>query len=100
MVSSGLIAIFMYSWSKYGLLEVGGNFTTSTCHRITPIACLGEHHHLLTLHGPMVYCCLCDKSNGVQVDPFPEDDVVCHLVGLHFALHLNVEDLEVLASCG
>jgi hypothetical protein len=34
-----------------------------------------------------------NQGNGVEVDPFPEDDVVHHLVSLHSTLHLNVEDL-------
>ncbi len=42
---------------------------------------------------------LCNEGDGVQVDPLPEYDLVCHLVCLHFALHLNVEDLQTLASC-
>ena len=42
---------------------------------------------------------LCDKGDGVQVDPLPEDDLVHHLMCLHLTLHLYVEDLEVLASC-
>lgn len=32
----------------------------------------------------------------VQADPLPEDDVFGHDVGLHLALHLDVEDLEGL----
>ena len=52
----------------------------------------------LTFHGPVVNSCLCDKCNGVQVDPLPEDDIICHLVCFHLALHLNVEDLQVLSS--
>lgn len=53
----------------------------------------------LTFHGPMEDRRLCNKGNSVQVDPFPENDLVCHLVCLHFALHLNIEDLQTLASC-
>jgi hypothetical protein len=40
----------------------------------------------------------CHQGNGIQVDPFPKYDIINHLVGLHFALHLNVKDLQVLPS--
>ena len=46
----------------------------------------------------MVDSGLRDESYGVEVDPLPEDDVVRHLMCLHLALHLNVEDLQVLAG--
>ena len=52
----------------------------------------------LPLHGPVVDGGLRYQGDGVEVDPLPEDDVVRHLVGLHLALHLNVEDLQVLGS--
>ncbi len=52
----------------------------------------------LTFHGPMIDCGLSDEGNGVEVDPFPEDYIICHLVCLHFALHLNVENLEIFSS--
>ena len=45
----------------------------------------------------MVDSGLRDESYGVEVDPLPEDDVVCHLMYLHLAFHLNVVDLQVLA---
>ena len=32
----------------------------------------------------------------IQADPFPEDDILCHDVSLHLALHLDVEDLKGL----
>ncbi len=47
----------------------------------------------------MVHSGLRNQGNGVQVDPLPKDDLICHLVSLHFALHLDVEDLQVLSSC-
>lgn len=53
----------------------------------------------LTLHGPVVDSGFRDKSYRVQVNPLPEYDVISHLVCLHLALHLDVEDLQVLASC-
>ena len=53
---------------------------------------------MLTLHGPVVDGGLCNQGDGVEVDPLPERDVLDHLVGLHLALHLNVEYLETLCS--
>lgn len=52
----------------------------------------------LTFHGPMEDSGFRHQGNGIQVDPPPKDDVIGHLVSLHFALHLDVEDLQVLAS--
>ena len=46
----------------------------------------------------MVYSGVCDKCDGVEADPLPEGDVVCHVVGLHLGLHLDVEDLESLVG--
>lgn len=51
-----------------------------------------------TLHGPVVDGGLGYQGNGVEVDPLPEHDLVCHLVSLHLALHLDVEDLDVFTS--
>ena len=34
----------------------------------------------------------------IETDPLPEDDVFCHDVRLHLALHLDVEDLESFLS--
>ncbi len=34
----------------------------------------------------------------IKTDPFPEDNIFCHNMCLHFALHLDVEDLESLLS--
>lgn len=52
----------------------------------------------VTLHAPMVDCVVCDQGDGVEGDPLPEGDVVCHRVSLHLALHLNVEDLKGFGS--
>ena len=52
---------------------------------------------MLTLHGPVVDGSLGYQGDGVEVDPLPEGDFLHHLVGLHLALHLNVEDLQTLA---
>lgn len=46
----------------------------------------------------MVDSSFCHQGNGIQVDPLPKYDIISHLVSLHFALHLNVEDLQVLPS--
>ena len=51
-----------------------------------------------TFHRPMKDSSLGNQGDGVEVDPLPEDDVVHHLVSLHSALHLNIEDLQVLSS--
>ena len=53
---------------------------------------------MLTLHGPVVDAGVSDKGNGVEVDPLPEGYVLHHLVGLHLALHLNVENLQAFPS--
>ena len=53
---------------------------------------------MLTLHGPVVDGGLGDEGDGVEVDPLPEGHVLHHLVCLHLALHLNVEDLQALPS--
>ena len=42
----------------------------------------------------MIDARFCHKSNSIERDPLPEDDVVRHGVGLHLGLHLNVEDLQ------
>lgn len=38
------------------------------------------------------------QTDSVHIDPLPEGDFLRHRVGLHLALHLNVEDLEGAAS--
>lgn len=50
----------------------------------------------ITLHAPVVDCVVCDEGNSVEGDPLPEGHVIRHCVGLHLALHLNVEDLQSL----
>lgn len=58
-----------------------------------------SHHKILTFHAPVVDGIVCDETDGVNTDPLPESHFICHCVCLHFALHLNVEDLKGLASC-
>jgi len=52
-----------------------------------------------TFHAPVVDGRVCSQSNSVDSDPLPELDVLGHRVRLHFALHLNVEDLQRLGRC-
>ena len=58
--------------------------------------------HLLrlrvALHGPVVDVGLGYQGDGVQADPLPEDDTLRHVVRLHLAFHLQVEDLKCTAS--
>ena len=58
--------------------------------------------HLLrlrvSLHGPMVDAGLGYQGDGVEADPLPEDDSLRHVVGFHFALHLQIEDLKRTAG--
>ena len=39
------------------------------------------------------------QSDGVDTDPLPELNVFSHRVRFHFALHLNVEDLQSFCRC-
>ena len=48
----------------------------------------------ISLHAPVVDSGLRHQGDHVLGDPLPEDDVVCHRVGLHFRLHLDVEYLK------
>ena len=48
---------------------------------------------VFTFHGPVIDRGFCYQGDGVEVDPLPEGDVLHHLMGLHLALHLYVEDL-------
>ena len=66
-------------------------------HSTTP-HCLELFQIELTLHGPVVDGGLGNQGNGVEVDPLPEHDVLHHLMGLHLALHLNIEYLQTLPS--
>ncbi len=52
----------------------------------------------LTFHGPVKYGCFRDYGNIVQTDPFPEDHFLRIGVGLHFALHFDIEYLQCLSS--
>lgn len=54
----------------------------------------------LTLHAPVINTCVSDKSYSVHRNPFPEYHIFCHCVRFHLALHLNVEYLKSLTSCG
>jgi len=40
-----------------------------------------------------------DQSDGVHIDPPPEDNVLGHDVVLHLGLEIQVENLELLAAC-
>ena len=53
----------------------------------------------VALHAPVEHSVVRYHADGVDVDPFPEVDLLGQVVGLHLALHLNVEDLESAASC-
>ena len=48
----------------------------------------------VTLHWPMIHGCLGNKCNHVLWYPLPENDIICHCVGFHLALHLNIKYLE------
>lgn len=52
----------------------------------------------VALHAPMVDGGIRHQTDSVHIDPLPEGDFLRHRVGLHLALHLNVEDLEGAAS--
>ena len=52
-----------------------------------------------TFHAPVVDCGVRGQCHCVNSNPLPELDVLGHRVGLHLALHLNVEDLQRLPSC-
>ena len=57
-----------------------------------------NHQNKAAFNLPVVDCCLCDKGDGVETDPLPKNDVICHIVGLHLWLHLDVENLQSLAG--
>ena len=86
----------MHSCALMSFLAHSKNELTYNHGHVTPLLISHDGHN--TFHRPMVDGGLGDESDSVEVDPFPEDDFICHLVGLHLALHLNVEDLKVLAS--
>ena len=52
----------------------------------------------VSFHGPVVHRGLCHQGYHVLRDPLPEYDIICHCVGLHLGLHLNIEDLQSLLS--
>ena len=54
----------------------------------------------VALHGPVVDRGLGHQGQSVQGYPLPEYHVLCHRVRLHLRLHLDVEDLQGLLSCG
>lgn len=43
---------------------------------------------------PVVYCGICDETQRVLTDPFPEDYVLIHGRGLQLLLIIQVEDLD------
>ncbi len=49
---------------------------------------------IITFHRPVVHGRLSDQSDRVGVDPLPEHHVLVHVVRLHLAFHLDVEDLQ------
>lgn len=61
-----------------------------------------EHFDWLrvSLHAPVKDGRVRNQSHGVNGDPFPEKDVLRHAVRFHFALHLDIEDLQRPSRCG
>lgn len=54
--------------------------------------------HCITFHRPVINSSFCDKSKGVDINPFPEGDILHHGMCLHFAFHFNVKDLKSSSS--
>lgn len=54
----------------------------------------------IPLHAPVIDGRVRHQGNRVYRYPLPEHDLLRHGVGLHLTLHLNVEDLQRLGSCG
>ena len=52
----------------------------------------------IAFHAPMIDGAFGDQGDQVQGNPFPKDDVFRHNVGLHFAFHFDVKDLQCLLS--
>ena len=52
----------------------------------------------ITFHRPVINSSFCDKSKGVDINPFPEGDIFHHGMCLHFAFHFNVKDLKSSSS--
>ena len=48
-----------------------------------------NENEILNINGPEIDI----HGNHIFTDPLPEDDVVCHGVRLHLALHFNVKYL-------
>ena len=48
----------------------------------------------ISFHRPVIDCCLCHNSNGVNINPFPKQDVISHCMSLHLGLHFDVKDLK------
>ncbi len=46
----------------------------------------------------MIHRCLCDKSQQLPCNPFPEHNLLRNLVRLHLGFELDVEDLEMVLS--
>lgn len=52
----------------------------------------------VSFHTPVIDGVVCHKRDGIERDPLPKRNVFGHGVGLHLALHFNVENLKGFRS--
>lgn len=48
----------------------------------------------VSFHTPVIDRIVCHKRYGIERDPLPKCNILSHGVGLHLALHFNVENLK------